>query len=527
MKKILIIASLFSAMCCVALFNSCGPDSSDDNILAAPTSLKAEGVTDVSAVLSWNGGAPSYELIVSEGETERKKVTVTEKSYTVDGLAPATKYMWKVRAIDEANGLTSAWADGVPFTTEAVGAGPEPPTNLAWSDVTASSASFTWIGVTSCYEIEIAGKDIVTVHNNMYTAAGLDAETTYQWKVRAVDMATDLRSAWVSGKEFTTGDSVAPEAYIDGHSHYKGTANNDGMYIALCTAEMDNWSWSLADGFASGIVFEFALFSNFVFDEPIDERAPSIPDGTYSFSASGDNRVSGGSLIYIVNGHNSGSIAVESGTVTIERTGEIVYPSVSDSPFAGYPYIASCNLLLEDGSSYKITFDGIIDVDNRIINTSLWDDFDFGIGDFAEVKIWGEETPGAYLWVFEAMGGDGWEYYDGIGYFGYGPRMQLEFYTATTVGHETIPLGEYIISNSQQPGTVMPGGWGQEYSYYHEIPEMGDSVQNYAPFDSGKIVISKTGDKYRIELKGVQDDVGFNIEGYYEGPVTIIDYTYY
>ncbi len=76
------------------------------------------------------------------------------------------------------------------------------PTGLDVTEVTHNSATFVWEGAATTYEI-VVGDDITeTVNAKTFTAEGLDPETGYAWKVRAID--GERTSEWAEGEAFTT-----------------------------------------------------------------------------------------------------------------------------------------------------------------------------------------------------------------------------------------------------------------------------------------------------------------------------------
>jgi hypothetical protein len=80
------------------------------------------------------------------------------------------------------------------------------PTELKVGNVTDVSASLSWSGEATTYEVSVDGADAVTIKAKTFTATGLTPETTYEWQVRAKD--GELFSDWVDGEPFTTGEDV-------------------------------------------------------------------------------------------------------------------------------------------------------------------------------------------------------------------------------------------------------------------------------------------------------------------------------
>ncbi|MBQ6046737.1 MAG: fibronectin type III domain-containing protein [Bacteroidales bacterium] len=109
-----------------------------------PTNLAVANVTDSSAYISWEGDAAQYEVEINGGAS-----TLNDTTFFAGGLTPETDYAVRVRALC-ADSLTSEWTSVVNFTTPAA---PQPltcdvPTNLAVADVTTTSATISWDGIT-------------------------------------------------------------------------------------------------------------------------------------------------------------------------------------------------------------------------------------------------------------------------------------------------------------------------------------------------------------------------------------------
>ncbi|MDR2891175.1 MAG: fibronectin type III domain-containing protein [Alistipes sp.] len=161
---------------------------------AAPTALSVADQTDASAVLSWEGTAPHYEVSVNGADPH----TVAGNTHTAAELAAETTHTWRVRA--KSGDLYSAWVDGPQFTTGSTALAA--PTALAFSDVTYDAATLTWDGAAASYQVEV-GEFTQTVDAKSLFVPGLDPETQYDWRVRAV--AGELYGDWVDGPQFTTG----------------------------------------------------------------------------------------------------------------------------------------------------------------------------------------------------------------------------------------------------------------------------------------------------------------------------------
>lgn len=78
--------------------------------VAAPTNLAFSYVTDISAVLTWEGNASAYEVKV-----DGKTLLANYNTFDATGLKAETLYEWEVRAVD--GDRTSKWVVGPSFKT--------------------------------------------------------------------------------------------------------------------------------------------------------------------------------------------------------------------------------------------------------------------------------------------------------------------------------------------------------------------------------------------------------------------------
>ena len=183
------------------------PESCD-----VPTNVDV-AVTATTAEVSWTGTASEYEIEVS-GAGDTFTFTVSASPYTVEGLAASTNYTVRVRALCD-NGLTSDWSSIVNLTTLDQGGETDTcdmPTNLAVSNLTMTSATITWSGEATSYEIDFRNTSIV-VYENSYDAVSLTPATTYTIRVRAI-CEPGVTSDW-SEFSFTTLDEETPQGIDD------------------------------------------------------------------------------------------------------------------------------------------------------------------------------------------------------------------------------------------------------------------------------------------------------------------------
>jgi chitodextrinase len=200
--------------------SSSDPSPSDTTAPTAPSTLRATGASDTTVGMTWNAstdnvGVSGYEIF--RGGT--LIATTTAASYTDTGLNPSTAYVYTVRAVDAAGnrsgmsntdtGTTLAptptadtTAPTAPSTLRAVGAS-DTTVDVTWA------ASTDDVGVVG-YRVFRDGVQVGTTNGTTYTDAGLNAQTTYVYTVKAYDAAGNVSAASNSDGGTTTA-APAPE----------------------------------------------------------------------------------------------------------------------------------------------------------------------------------------------------------------------------------------------------------------------------------------------------------------------------
>jgi hypothetical protein len=168
--------------------------------LTAPTAIAASSVAATSFTANWNAltGATSYRLDVSTDNFSTfvagfSDLTVGATSQSVTGLAPATTYQYRVRAI--IGGQASASSSTVSVTTL-----PAAPTANAASSISATGFTANWSATATAtsYRLDIATDagftSFVSGYNDLGVGAttsaivtGLTSGATYFYRVRAVN----------------------------------------------------------------------------------------------------------------------------------------------------------------------------------------------------------------------------------------------------------------------------------------------------------------------------------------------------
>lgn len=169
---------------------SCLPSSGN-----VPTGLNTSNITGSSATLSWGAVAGAttytvqYKTAISSNWITAGNTSST--SYNLTGLAANTAYNWQVKT-DCSNFSSTA-----NFTTTSGGSGGGgncvAPTGLTTTNITSSSAKFNWnasAGATS-YTVQYKRSNLSTwltagtTSSTSYTINGLNAATSYNWRVKA------------------------------------------------------------------------------------------------------------------------------------------------------------------------------------------------------------------------------------------------------------------------------------------------------------------------------------------------------
>jgi predicted phage tail protein len=211
------------------------PGAPDTTPPTAPTGVTPSVVSSSQIDLAWTAstdavGVTGYRVERCAGAscTNFAQVgTPATTSFSNTGLAAATTYRFRVRAVDAAGNLSAYSAIATAATP---GAGdttaPSAPTGLTPTVVSTSQIDLAWtastdnVGVTG-YRVErcqgascTTWAQVGTPSTTSFSNTGLTANTTYRFRVRAVDAAGNLSaySAIASGRTQAAGDTTAPSA---------------------------------------------------------------------------------------------------------------------------------------------------------------------------------------------------------------------------------------------------------------------------------------------------------------------------
>lgn len=483
MKKLLLIVAVLS----VALM-SCNPDD-EGKAPSSPAGLNASDLTDVSAILTWAGDATIYEVAIGDAETR----TVTSRTYKATRLTAETEYTWKVRA--KADGLYSEWVDGPAFTTKPVpDVQPDEPVLLEVTDITATSAVFTWQGAAESYELEL-GTVLESVEATTFTVSGLTPERSYAWRVRAKN--GELYSQWTNGPAFITPFAIPANidfthCYVANyHADYYGAGTSD-FRIRLTESDpevAESAGWLLALDVCSTLT-----------NEGNGSGYLDIPEGTYEFSstASTGNIVLGGSsdntffAKMYADGTGWKSPAITGGTVSISGNHE--------------NYSMTFEIVLADNTTFTSSYNGPI----LVVDPSTPPEPSFG--EIAYVE-------------FDAIGGDDVKNYalritdDGKVDTGNGFTITLDVYG---VGDSAtiIPDGTYTVASGTGAWVISLGNYSYITQYKNNMMGAREGIV------SGTLTTEMTGtDTYTMTVN-LETASGKKIQKTYSGEVILsFDYT--
>ncbi|MNV08754.1 Chitinase A1 precursor [compost metagenome] len=168
-----------------------------------PTNLQANSVTDTTANISWTAslddvGVKDYDLYKDNVLTQ---ANVTATTYNFTGLTPDTTYNFTVKAKDAAGNISNASSPlTLKTTTQTDTQAPTAPTALISSSQTSSSVNLNWTASTdnvSVYEYDIYRNDTLagSTTATSFNVTGLTANTTYNFTVKARDLAGNISAA--------------------------------------------------------------------------------------------------------------------------------------------------------------------------------------------------------------------------------------------------------------------------------------------------------------------------------------------
>jgi chitodextrinase len=185
----------------------------------APAAVTAASTSTSAIALGWKPGTDNravtgYRIWRNGALLTTSSATAT--SLTDDGLAPATRYEYTIRAIDGAGNLSGPVT--VSATTKAIDTPPTAPGNVTVS-VTATTARLAWspasdnVGV-AAYRVWHDGTVLGTTTSLAWLSSNLTPETRYAWTIRAIDTAGQLGAAISVAATTAELDVLAPSTVV-------------------------------------------------------------------------------------------------------------------------------------------------------------------------------------------------------------------------------------------------------------------------------------------------------------------------
>ncbi len=236
------------------------------NTCPAPTDVAVSNITATSATISWNAvaGALGYEVnyaVAGSGAVNWISVFVAAPATSVvlNNLTPLTGYLYRVRTKCDGQ-IWSDWSTVHDFKTpQGTNACPLP-TDFKVSNITATSATFSWTAVAGALGYEINYQTANGAWQSVFVAApatsvvvnGLTPATAYNWRIR-VKCDGQIWSDWSAIHEFKTLSSTtgckAPGDFavkdLTAHSAllvWNAVAGAVGYEVQIRKAGAANWS---------------------------------------------------------------------------------------------------------------------------------------------------------------------------------------------------------------------------------------------------------------------------------------------
>ncbi|MCW5910627.1 MAG: fibronectin type III domain-containing protein, partial [Cyclobacteriaceae bacterium] len=231
------------------------------NAPSAPVAAQATNISNTGFTANWNAvsGATSYRLDVSTASnfssfvSGYNNLTVSGTSQGVTGLSANTTYYYRVRAAN--SGGTSGNSNTVTVLTA-----PAAPTATAATSISATGFTANWnavsgatsyrldVSTASNFSSYVSGYNNFTVSGTSQSVTGLGANTTYYYRVRAVNSgstasgnsnvitAVTAPAAPVAnaGSSITTNSYTASWSSVSGATGYRldvSTSNTFSSYV--------------------------------------------------------------------------------------------------------------------------------------------------------------------------------------------------------------------------------------------------------------------------------------------------------
>lgn len=273
-----------------------------ENVPDVPTNLRTVKVTPNSVELSWDSveNVISYDLQYRRTGEESWTVVsgIEEPHLTVTGLSSNTAYEFQIRAVTK--DCPSDWS-GV-LSVKTMIAVPTKPTNFRAVSATADSVSLQWnAGLNAAsYKIEILrpGEANWTVLEEAWTSlsyvsTGLTANTSYQYRITAVNATGISESVVITAKTLLASPAnlqgVANGAagvvvnwdVVQGATNYEIQRFDatENKWVAIGTTDQRTWTDSSAQ---ENVLYQYRVFATGDEGSIIGQSAPSSVLSVYN-----------------------------------------------------------------------------------------------------------------------------------------------------------------------------------------------------------------------------------------------------
>jgi len=215
----------------------------NDNDIPTVTAIAATNITTSGFTANWNAasGITTYEFDLSTSSDFSSFVTgydalqVTGTSVAVAGLTTGMTYYYRVRSL--INDTVGANSNTITTTTLAV---PSAPVAITAADISANSFTAKWnsvsgaisyrldVSLSNTFASDLTGYQDATEPNLTHAVTGLDPNTTYYYRVRAVNaQGASANSNIIT--VMTSAVSSTPDIFIS--EYLEGSSNNKAIEL--------------------------------------------------------------------------------------------------------------------------------------------------------------------------------------------------------------------------------------------------------------------------------------------------------